>query len=105
MSEQKQKLKQVKVYFQEADFLKLKDEAVSENLSMAELIRQKVNLKIDNPPAPKSEPKKYEAVDPKLLYELKKIGNNINQIAKKLHSKNELEVVMLRQIYNKVMSL
>lgn len=105
MSEQKTKLKQVKVYFSESDFLKLKEEAIQKNISMAELVRQKMQTKIPNAPAPKKSKKNYRATDPKLLFELNKIGNNLNQIAKKLNSNNELESKAIFEIYEKVMGL
>jgi signal transduction protein with GAF and PtsI domain len=105
MSEKKSKLKQVKVYFSESDFLELKEEATQKNISMAELVRQKMQTKIPNAPAPKKSKKSYRTTDPKLLFELNKIGNNLNQIAKKLNTKNELESKAIFEIYEKVMSL
>ncbi len=80
-----EKLKQVKVYFSPIDHEKLKSEADRKNVSLAELIRQKINLKIENAPAPRKTKKVYKQTDPKLLFELNKIGNNLNQIAKKLN--------------------
>lgn len=97
-------LKQIKVYFSETDYQKIKDESTEKNLSMAELIRQKINLKIDNPPDPKKPKMTYKKTDPKLLFELNKIGNNLNQIAKKLNSKNEFDRKSILEIYQKVMS-
>jgi hypothetical protein len=99
------KLKQVKVYFSEDDFLQLKLEATERKISMAELVRQKMKTEIPNAPVPKREKKVYRTTDPKLLYELNKIGINLNQITKKLNSKNELESKAIFAIYEKVMEL
>lgn len=97
-------LKQIKVYFSEEDYQKIKDESASENISMAEFIRQKINLKIENPPTPKKAKMTYKKIDPKLLFFLSNISNNINQVAKKLNSKGELDRKMLLDIYKKVMN-
>jgi hypothetical protein len=69
--------------------MKLKNEATQNNISMAQLIRKKMQVKIENAPAPKKTKKSYQVVDPKLLFEINKIGNNINQIAKILNTKKD----------------
>lgn len=97
-------LKQIKVYFSEDDYQKIKDESASENISMAEYIRQKINLKIENPPTPKKAKMTYKKTNPDLLFLLSNIANNINQIAKKLNSKNEFDRRAIFEIYEKVMS-
>lgn len=104
MKEKKQKLKQIKVYFSEVDYMNILVFSQAKNISMAEFIRQKINVKIDNPIQPKIK-LVYRNTDPRLLYELNKIGNNLNQIAKKLNSKNEFETRAIFEIYQKVMSL
>lgn len=45
--------------------------------------------------------KRYEKIDPDLLFELSKIGNNINQIAKTLHqiNNNALETKDLNYLF------
>lgn len=97
-------LKQIKVYFSEEDYQKIKDESALDNISMAEYIRQKINLKIDNPPTPKKAKVTYKKTNPDLLFLLSNISNNINQIAKRLNSKNEFDRKALLDIYKKVMS-
>lgn len=86
------KLKQIKVYFSPDDYDIIKSKAAAENVSMAELIRREVGLEIENAPAPKSTHREAAATaDPALLYELKKIGNNLNQIAKKVNAENAID--------------
>ena len=55
---------------------------------MSEFLRNSVNAKLENAPLPKSK-KIYKATDPKLLFEINKIGNNLNQIARQLNSKKD----------------
>ena len=66
---------------------------------MSEFIRKSVNSKIENAPAPRTK-KVYKVADHRLLYELNKIGNNLNQIAKSLNSKKDdiSNVAILREL-------
>lgn len=63
---------------------------------MSEFIRKSVNTKIENAPTPKAK-KVYKKTDPELLYELNKIGVNLNQIARKLNEKNDINTVSILQ--------
>ena len=81
-------MKQIKVFFPVTDFENLKQISKSQNVTMSEFIRKSVNSKIENAPTPKLK-KVYKTADPKLLYEINKIGINLNQIAKNLNSKKE----------------
>jgi len=98
-----EKMKQIKVYFPPKDFERLKTEAKNQNLTMSEFIRNSVNSKLENAPAPKIK-KVYKVTNPNLLFFISNIANNINQIAKKLNSKNEFDRKALLEIYQKVMS-
>jgi len=84
-----EKMKQIKVFFSEFDYSFLKKISADRDITMSEFIRKSVNSKIENPPAPKTK-KVYKVADPKLLFELNKIGNNLNQIAKKLNSNENI---------------
>lgn len=95
--------KQVKVNFTSADHLRISKIAQEENLSLAELIRNRFSATIENPPVRKKSVV-YKSTDPKLLYELNRIGTNLNQIAKKLNATGELERTALLEIYETVMS-
>jgi len=96
-------MKQIKVYFPIEDFEKLKESSKSQNITMSEFLRNAVNSKIENAPVPKIK-KVYKVTNPDLLFFISNISNNINQIAKKLNSKNEFDRKMLLEIYQKVMS-
>ena len=98
-----EKMKQIKVYFPIEDFEKLKESSKSQNITMSEFLRNAVNSKIENAPVPKIK-KVYKVTNPDLLFFISNISNNINQIAKKLNSKNEFDRKMLLEIYQKVMS-
>lgn len=75
------------------DFLSKK--AIDKNLSLSEYIRQQLNIDLkDKSIVKKSRAKKHQQVlttDPRLLYHLSSIGNNINQIAKKVNSSKDIE--------------
>jgi len=96
-------MKQIKVYFPVEDFESLKLQAKNQNITMSEFLRNAVNSKIENAPTPKSK-KVYKVTHPELLFFISNIANNLNQIAKKLNSKGELDRKMLLDIYKKVMS-
>jgi hypothetical protein len=72
--------KQVKVNFKPEEFVKLEEFSRDKNMTKAEYIRQKLDATIGEPRQPRQ--LKVEKVLPSnLLYELKKIGTNVNQIA------------------------
>lgn len=83
-----EKMKQIKVYFPLSDFENLKENSKSQEITMSEFVRNSVNTKIANAPLPKSK-KVYRVADPKVLFEVNKIGNNLNQIARQLNSKKD----------------
>lgn len=92
-------MKQIKVFFPVSDYEILKQTSRDNNLTMSEFIRKSVNSKIENAPAPRTK-KVYKVADHRLLYELNKIGNNLNQIAKSLNSKKDdiSNVAILREL-------
>ena len=98
------KYKQVKVNFTIDDHIKISNLAIRENKTIAQLIRSRFTFEIENTPIPK-QVVTYKQTDPKLLYEIRKIGNNINQAVKKLHRGQMLEKRILIKIYEKVSQL
>jgi len=102
------KYKQIKVNVTKEVYSKLVQIAKEHNITLAELFRLSVHTKIENAPLPKKEKSKiiYKKTDPNLLYEVNKIGINLNQIAKHLNcGKDDLKLQTLYRIYEKVMSL
>jgi hypothetical protein len=67
-------------------------------------VRRLLDKKTIGAPLPyKDKPKIiYRKVDPELLYEINKIGINLNQIAKRLNEENILELGRLVDIQNKI---
>lgn len=69
-------------------------------ISVANLIRRLLNTKeVDRVPLAAS-PRKFTATDPKLIAQVSKIGNNINQIAKILNQSrlsNSIEIIELME--------
>ena len=64
--------------------------AKSHHLSLSELIRQKLNNT-------KTKPKKshrIKTVDPELLREINAIGNNINQISRRINEGQKFDAVL-----------
>jgi len=95
---------QVKVNFFPDDHDKLLQLAISENKTIAQLIRSKFSFEIENAPMPR-QIAIYKHTDPKLLYEIRRIGVNINQAVKKLHQGQMLEKRILIKIYEEVSNL
>lgn len=67
--------------------------ASDRGVSLAELIR----TKLDDlpPPQKKRQPKPIIEVDPNLLFEVNAIGNNLNQIARRLNQGEKFDVLPL----------
>ncbi len=73
------KLKQVKVSFLPEDHERLTKLASAEGVTLAKFLRRLTESEIHNAPQPKVT-RVYKTTDPKLLYELRMIGNNLNQL-------------------------
>ncbi len=88
-----EKLKQVKVNLYPHQYLQIKEKAKSNNVTIAQYIREQLNLNLDPKDTRKiyteTQKKVYKETDPKLLYEINKIGNNLNQIARVLNQKKD----------------
>jgi len=95
------KLKQVKVNFYQEQHQLLKQKADENNMTIAQYIRQKLELELDKKDTRKKyqETKKiiYSKTNPELLYQLSKVGNNLNQIARNLNSKKDIDSVDILQ--------
>lgn len=82
------KYAQVKVNFTPDHFNQLVNLAAAADITIAQYIREQLNLQIGEKPRIRKKRTKavqYKYMDPQLLYHLAKIGNNLNQIAKKLN--------------------
>jgi len=109
-----EKLKQVKVNFYPEQHKLLKEKAAAENVTIAQYIRSQLDLNLDEKDTRKiyaeTQKKVYKETDPKLLYEISKIGNNLNQIARQINRKkddvNTFEILQsLVEIENNLKSL
>jgi hypothetical protein len=89
--------KQVKINFRPEHFAKLESLAQAKNLSKADWIRRKLGLEYEEArqPIDKTEAK---STDPKVLYELKKIGTNINQLATIANTHKVLDREILKNL-------
>jgi len=102
------KYKQIKVNVTKTVHAKLVQTAEENNITLAELFRLSVHTKIEDKRQRTKEKRKiiYKKTDPNLLYQVNKIGVNINQIARHLNSgEDDLKLQMLYRIYEEVMSL
>ena len=100
------KLKQSRVNLYPKQHELLKKLASENGTNVSEYIRQKLNLNIAENQARK-EYKEHEKViektiNPKLDYHLAKIGNNLNQITKKINSKKYVPNIEVLQILVKI---
>jgi hypothetical protein len=80
------KYRQVKVNLLPADYDALEREAMASEISMAELFRQAVGVGI-----PDRRDRNQDDVRLAMLYELKKIGTNINQIARYVNTNKAID--------------
>jgi len=91
------KYKQVKVNFQPDDFDKLTLLADDAELSKAEFIRKSVG-DFSIPTSRKKKGKVNRNVDNQMLFEVAKIGTNLNQIAKYCNTKKGLDTHVLAEL-------
>ncbi len=97
--------KQVKINLTEEHYKELQEEALSNDTSIAKLIRDKLGIDLKDTPKAlqrsrkvRSDKKEIVKADPQLLYHLSKIGTNLNQISKHLNSNNAVDRVVLSTI-------
>ena len=100
--------KQVKVTISLSDHEYLSNVAKEKDVSLAQLFRESVFVKIEKPPK-RIDPRPkiiYKQTDPVLLCKLEKISVAINQILKHLkNGGNVLNLKVLYKIYEEVMKL
>ncbi len=96
------KLKQSRVNLYPEQHLLLKNLAKENGTNVSEYIRQKLNLNVDKNQARKEYKEHAEVIekviDPKLNYHLAKIGNNLNQITKKINKKEYVPSIEILEI-------
>ncbi len=88
--------KQVKINMKQEHHELLKLKANESNLSLAQYVRDKLDIDLNDNRIIKKSRKKipkasYTTADPKLLYHLSSIGNNLNQIAKKVNISKSID--------------
>lgn len=97
--------KQVKINLTQEHYQELQDEALSNDKSIAQLIRDKLGIDLKTTPKALQRPRKVRSdkrevtrADPQLLYHLSKIGTNLNQISKHLNSGNVVDSIVISSI-------
>ncbi len=97
--------KQVKINLTPSHYSELETEALNNNKSIAQLIRDKLGIDLKSTPRSfqrsrkvRSDKREVTRADPQLLYHLSKIGTNLNQISKHLNSGNVVDRVVLTSI-------
>ena len=97
--------KQVKINLTHEHYQELQDEALSNGMSIAQLVRHKLGIDLKDTPKAlqrtrkvRSDKKEILKADPQLLYHLSKIGTNLNQISKHLNSNNAVDRVVLTSL-------
>ena len=93
ITEDEPKFKQVKVNLYVYQHQQIKEKAKSNNTTIAQYIREQLDLNLDPKYTRKiyteTQKKVYKETDPKLLYEVNKIGSNLNQIAKYINTQKD----------------
>jgi hypothetical protein len=96
------KYKQIRVNFTHDDHAKIDQLAELENMSIAEYIRKKLDLdsiaKVPRKRKVRIDKRDIKKEDPKKLFFLANISNNINQIAKHCNSTHTIDVQVLNAI-------
>lgn len=95
------KYKQVKINLTPEHHQELEKEALANNQTIAQFIRDKLDIDLKQKPRTRkmrSDKKEVIKADPQLLYHLSKIGNNLNQISKHLNSGNAVDRIVLNTL-------
>ena len=97
--------KQVKINLTPSHYSELETEALNNNKSIAQLIRDKLGIDLKTTPKALQRPRKVRSdkrevtrADPQLLYHLSKIGTNLNQISKHLNSGNVVDSIVISSL-------
>ncbi len=98
------KLKQIKVNITCNDYETIQQLSAKKNITMAEYIRQQLDITIGTH-APPSSSTYFKKIDPVLLFELNSISKSLNIIANNITKDIEINSFLLTSIYKQVMSL
>ena len=97
--------KQVKINLTHEHYQELQDEALSNDKSIAQLIRDKLGIDLKDTPKAlqrsrkvRSDKKEILKADPQLLYHLSKIGTNLNQISKHLNTTKVVDSIVINSL-------
>ena len=96
------KLKQAKVNFYPEQHEKLTAMAKANDSTISQFIREQIDFNLSDEDIKKRykkyNPNSHKKADPKLIYEIAKIGNNLNQIAKYINTKkNDINTIDILQ--------
>ena len=97
--------KQVKINLTPEHYSELDTEALNNNKSIAQLIRDKLGIDLKTTPRSfqrsrkvRSDKREVTRADPQLLYHLSKIGANLNQISKHLNSTKIVDSIVISSL-------
>ena len=81
------------------EYTKLEELATAEGITKADYVRQKLDLEsVKRSPMIKKQVRQFTPVDPSLLRQITRIGNNLNQIARKANGEGFDSTLTLLQI-------
>lgn len=95
------KYKQVKVNLTEEHHKDLQQKASANNQTLAQYIREQLDIDLKEKPRVRKNQTQtvtYRKADPKLIYHLAAIGNNLNQLTKKINIEKTFDRVALNLI-------
>lgn len=94
-----QKYKQIKINVTPEEHTKLQELSQEKNLKLSGYIRHLIHCEnVLDKKTKHITQKTYTPIDPNLLREINKIGNNINQISKYLNIKKEIDYNILESL-------
>jgi len=92
--------KQLRINFTPEDYSKLKNQAMQQDLKLAAYCRQLINAKIPQDIKRRKRQYKIVQIDKHLLYEINAVGKNLNQIARHINIKKEIDKRTLISLKN-----
>jgi len=87
--------KQIKINFKPHDYEKIEAYASAEKVSKAEWIRSRLDIQYSDMPQPRNKDNDMKLM---LIYEVSKIGNNLNQLAKHVNFKKYIDGMILQKL-------
>lgn len=95
------KYRPIKINIKFEHYDELLEKAQANEQTIAEFVRKELGIDLGIKPRTRkkrTDSSEFNKADPALLYQLAKIGNNLNQIAKACNSKNDDDIQIMQSL-------